>query len=495
MAKIRLRIFAVPNLDFQKFNKKFNNMHRIISCFVLFLMAMNLSMANTNAKGHNFRIKLDNYPEKKLVLGFYFGDKTYVKDTADLGPDGYFSFKADTLLPCGVYLLVLMPDNNFIQLIISQNNQEFTMTTDAKEVVEKTKFKGSDDNAVFYDYLRYLGTMRPEADTIKAQLARAKGNAKDSIRLTENLEVLDKKVKKYQADLIKKYAGSMVAKIVSSPIEPEIPIFDEKGLNEEQKIMQKRNWYRDHYFDNCDIKDPCMMRTPIMHQKIEAFVQKFAVQHPDSISQAVDYILDKVKTEKDVYKFYLIHFLNYYAKSTFVGMDAVYVHIAKKYYCSGNADWAKKEDVEKICDNANRLEPILIGKIAPNITVMDRNNQPHALWDVDADYTVLFFWDPECSHCKKAAPFMVEFANKFKDRGVKVFAVCTAVTDKAPDCWKSAEEKGFNDVLFMNMYDPFLRSRYKTLYDIKTTPQIFILDRKHEILMKRISGEQLNAIN
>jgi len=89
---------------------------------------------------------------------------------------------------------------------------------------------------------------------------------------------------------------------------------------------------------------------------------------------------------------------------------------------------------------------------------------------------------------------MVEFAKQFKDRGVKVFAVCTAVTDKAGECWKSAEEKGFEEGLFLNMFDPFIQSRYKTLYDVRTTPQIFILDRKHEILMKRISGEELAKI-
>ena len=89
---------------------------------------------------------------------------------------------------------------------------------------------------------------------------------------------------------------------------------------------------------------------------------------------------------------------------------------------------------------------------------------------------------------------MVEFAKKYKDRGVKVFAVCTAVGDKGPECWKGVEEKGFTDDLFMNLTDPYIRSHYKTLYDVQTTPQIFILDRKHEILSKRIGAEQLSDV-
>ncbi|MBK8557540.1 MAG: hypothetical protein IPL65_18105 [Lewinellaceae bacterium] len=77
---------------------------------------------------------------------------------------------------------------------------------------------------------------------------------------------------------------------------------------------------------------------------------------------------------------------------------------------------------------------------------------------------------------------------------MKILAVCTAVTDKGPECWPSAEEKGFSDVFFINTYDPYIQSRYKTLYDVRTTPQIFILNRQHEILMKRIGAEQLGDV-
>ncbi|MBL7779737.1 MAG: DUF5106 domain-containing protein [Saprospiraceae bacterium] len=463
--------------------------------FSLFLLAvlfsMSAALANNGDQGYHIRVKMDNYAETQLVLGFYYGEKTYVKDTADLGPDGYFTFTADTLLPCGVYLLVTKPDNNFIQFLLSATEQRFTIQTDVKDSVNKMKFKGSDDNQRFYEYLQFLGKMRPEADSMRAQLTRVKSNPADSLRLTNKLADLDKQVKKLQSDLVTKYPGSMTAKIVKSSIDPEPPAFtgDEKEIN-----IKRYYWYKAHYFDNIDVDDPCMLHGPVLHNKIDQYVNKVTPQHPDSLNISIDQILGRMKPNSENFKYYLIHFLNFYAKSNIVGMDGCYVHIVKKYYATNLAPWTKKEDLEKIIDNANRLEPILIGKIAPNITVFDRNNQPHALWDVDADYTVLFFWAPDCGHCKKAAPFMVDFAKAYQNRGVKVFAVCTATGEKAGECWKGVEEKGFTDDLFMNMQDPFLRSRYKTLYDVQTTPQIFILDRKHEILMKRISAEELNKV-
>lgn len=461
-------------------------MARILVFSLLLILTATAAFAQ---KGYNIRVKLDNYAENELILGFHYGDKQYVKDTVTRGSDGFFTFKADTLLPCGVYMFVLKPDNSFIQILLPESDQDFTISTDAKDAVSKMKTKGTEDNEIFYEYLGYLGKMRIEADTIKAQMERLKRNPSDSLRLIEQSSGLDKQVKKYQRDLIAKHPGTLTAKIIKSSIEPEIPEFT--GKDDKEIQMKKYFWYRAHYFDNMDIADPCMLRSPVLHPRIDQYINKIIPQHPDSINLALDEIIGKVKKEQETYKFYLIHFLNTYAKSKFVGMDACYVHLAQKYYCTGGANWVKKEDLDKICDNARRLEPILIGKIAPNITVKNNKDQPFSLWDVDADYTVLFFWAPDCSHCKKSAPFMVDFAKHFKDRGVKVFAVCTAVTDKGPDCWKGVEEKGFSDDLFLNYYDPYIQSRYKSLYDVQSTPQIFILDRKHEILMKKVGAEEL----
>ena len=446
------------------------------------------SLAVMAQKGYNIRVKLDNYPFKELIIGFHFGEKQYVKDTAILGNDGYFTFKADTLFQPGVYLLVLKPDNKPVEMMMPADDQDFTLTTDATEPSLKMKVKGSDDNEAFYEYLKYLAAQRPEADSMRAQMSRAKTKA-DSAVVTTKLTEIDTRVKKFQRTFIDKHPEYVGAKIVRASIDPEAPDF--KG--DDVEMQRKRYyWYRAHYFDNINLSDPVLLRSPVLHSKLDYYVNKLLPQHPDSLNVGIDYIFDKMKGSPETQKYYISHFLNFFAKSQLVGFDACYVHIGEKYFCT--ATWPNKEDLEKICDNVSRLKPLLIGKIAPNIVVKDRNNQNHALYDVDADYTVLFFWATDCGHCKKAAPHMVEFAKKYKDKGVAVFAVCTAVMEKGSECWKGVEEKGFDDNLFLNYYDPYIQSRYKTLYDVQTTPQIFILDRKHEILMKRISADQLDKV-
>jgi len=48
--------------------------------------------------------------------------------------------------------------------------------------------------------------------------------------------------------------------------------------------------------------------------------------------------------------------------------------------------------------------------------------------------------------------------------------------------------------VFFNTVDPYHRSRYKTVYDIRSTPQIYVLDTGKTILSKRIGAEQLPEV-
>ena len=440
------------------------------------------------ADGYKIRVKLENYKSDTLLLGYYYGDKQYLKDTAVVEKDGWFTFDGDKNLECGVWLLVLRPDNMFVQMMIGPGSQKFSVTLDAKEPVTTFKSKDSPDNTAFYEYLGWLDKQRKESEALRASLTDLSKPA-DSARVTKKLEEIDAEVKAYQQKTVDKHPGTMTAKIVRSALDVKIPDFPG---DEKEKQLKKYLWYRAHYFDNIDVTDPCMLRSPVLHQRMVYYVDKLTVQHPDSIIQSIDYLLEKTAPTEETFKYYLIHFLNFYAKSNIVGMDAVYVHIADKYYCAGKATWAKKEDLDKICDNAARLRPILIGKIAPNIQLEKRDGTKFSLYDVDADYTVLWFWAWDCGHCKKSSPDMAKFGKEWKDKRVKVLAVCTALSDKVPECWKAVDEREFTD--FINCVDPYMRSNYKTLYDVRSTPQLFILDKNHEILMKRVGAEQLDEV-
>ncbi len=87
---------------------------------------------------------------------------------------------------------------------------------------------------------------------------------------------------------------------------------------------------------------------------------------------------------------------------------------------------------------------------------------------------------------------MKGFYEKYKNKGVEIIAVCSKFTDEIPGCWEYVDENEIGD--WLHTVDQYHRSRYMKVYNIKSTPQIYLLDSKKEILSKRIGAEQLEEV-
>ncbi len=461
---------------------------RVLLTLLLCAAAMMPTLAEAANGGHEIKVKLKGYEESQLFLGYHYGDKQYLLDTAEVGPNGYFVFEGEEPLPPGVYLAVMAPDNKFFQLLVTNEEQNFQLEARADNPTQSISFKNAPDNELFYDYLRFLESQKPEADRLAEQMKSAESEEARK-QLEEQRSKIDAEVRRYQESILDRAPASLTAAIIKANLPLDMPEFEG---TEEEKQLKRWRYTQNHYFDNIDLGDPRMLRTPFLFQRVDYFVHKLQVQHPDTISRAIDYVLERMKPSEETFKFYLIHFLNEYARSNIVGMDAVYVHLVDKYYATGMAPWTEEEQLQKITENAKALKPLLIGKVAPNIKLEKRDGTPVELHEVDAEYTILYFWRHDCGHCKKSTPYMKEFYEKFKDRGVKVVAVCTKFTDEIAPCWEYIEENEIGD--WLHLVDPYHRSRFMSQYNIKTTPQLYILGRNKEIISKRIGAEQLEEV-
>ena len=84
---------------------------------------------------------------------------------------------------------------------------------------------------------------------------------------------------------------------------------------------------------------------------------------------------------------------------------------------------------------------------------------------------------------------MKEIIDGYKDKSVKVYAVCTEVE---MDKWKKfIREKQLH---WINVADPELKNNFRHDFDILTTPQIFLLNENKEIIAKKIEADTLDEI-
>jgi peroxiredoxin len=453
----------------------------MVLCFVLPLLSQ-------KSNGYEIKIQINGFKQNEIYMAYHLGEKQYIKDTIKQQADGSFLFKGDSPLESGIYLVVLPPDNNYFQLIIEKNDQYFSVTTDAADPSKNIQTKGSIENKLFYGYMNFLAEKRPQSEALNNRLKEEKDSLKMQ-ELTDAIDKIDQEVEDFQFNFIQNNANTFTAAIIKANTPLKLPDFT--GTEEEQ---QREAFYynRDHYFDNLDLSDGRFLRTPFLFERINTYVSKLQVQVPDSLIKAIDLVLAKTKNASESYRYFAVHYLNEYANSKFVGMDAVYVHLAEKYYASGQAPWVDSTQLAKIVENAVSLKPILIGKTAPNIKMQLRDGSPVTLHDIKSPYIVLYFWRYDCGHCKESTPDLKAFYEEYKNKGVKIFAVCVKFNDEIGDCWKYVDENQLDG--WIHAVDPYLRSKFYSLYNVKTTPQIFILDKNKKIISKGIGAPQLKEV-
>jgi thiol-disulfide isomerase/thioredoxin len=440
------------------------------------------------SQSYKIKVNIKGYTNDTLLLGYHFGERQYIKDTAFRTKNG-FVFAKDTVLEPGMYLIVVQPTHDYFQLLIDKDKQNFTIETSLDKLSENLVFKGSKLNDDFVKYIDFITERRVKADSISTLNKTEQDSNKIQLN-KKKLDLLDKEVKARQAEIIKSQEQSLLSLIIKWSLEVDIPEFNNIPAKERDQYLF--NYYKEHYFDLVDFKDDRCVRIPLFFQKVDQYIQKMTLQHPDSINVALDYVLGKCNIESEVYKFLLSHYLNYYANSKFVGMDGVYVHLVESYYANGKATWLDKENLAKMTTDARALKPLLIDKIAPNIKVFKKDSTPITLHELKNPYIVLLFWAPDCGHCKKSMPLIRDFYDKFKAKGVEILAVCTKVGPDEKTCWDGVEDMKMDK--WINASDPTHSSRFKAIYDLKTTPQIYILDKNKKILTKKIGAEQLSEV-
>ncbi|MDP4266130.1 MAG: redoxin domain-containing protein [Bacteroidota bacterium] len=462
---------------------------------ILFFAITTCAFAGKDA--YNIKLKIKGSKDSVLYLGTYFMGKQYIKDTARIDQAGYYTFKGKEKLDYGLYLVASQKKVILFDIILTEDF--FSLETDTTDYIKNMVVKGSAENTLFFNFLNYIGKKQSEIGPLSKELKSAK-DKKDSVKVKEiekKLNAVDKEVKDYKLKFMKDNPKSFVSKIFNTSREPEIPDYSDKPKKEQDSL--KFVYYKTHFFDYVDFSDERLLRTPVFHSKITQYLDQLTIQSPDSINAAADYLINKCRANKEVFKYCVQYITNNYESSNVMGYDAIAVHMYRKYYTTKQAFWADSVMLYKITDRANIMEPLLIGKQCPTLVVMDtlaevdidkrvltKPGNYHSLYDFKAKYTVLVFWDPDCGHCKTAIPKLRDEYKKIKALGGDVFAVTTESDTKK---WKKFIIE--NKLPWFNGFDPGNENKIHTRFDIYSTPVIYILDEKKVIVAKRVGVEQV----
>ncbi|MFK7797722.1 MAG: redoxin domain-containing protein [Aureispira sp.] len=443
-------------------------------------------------EAYHIRVKIDNYENDTCILGYHMGKQIYVQDTlTKRNAQGEFEFKGDQPLDGGMYLVLTKPNNIYFDFLVAneedQKDMVFTTKLEGNDLNKNLKVQNSKPNDLFYGYLQYLNDQRAEDGKLAKAFEAEKDEAKKQ-KIKAQRVAIEEKVRRYQLDLAKNHPKSLTANLILASMPPKVP----EGLTREQGFY----YYRARFWNNFDWSDERLIRTNAFKSKIENWTENLTVKSPDSMIVAVDYILQNILKagNKKMFRFGAAELLNKYAKTKVICMDAVYVFIGKKYYCSGNglAEWVGEEQLEKICENVTALEPLQCGLQAPDIRLKKMDGTPINLYDVKAKFVALYFWDPDCGNCSKTTDKLVPVYNEYKDKGFEVFGICSKTWKEIDKCKSKIASKKMD---FINVSDEtYPLAVVKKRYDIKVNPYLILLDENKKILWKRLDPNQIRDI-
>ncbi|PIB35455.1 hypothetical protein BFP72_08650 [Reichenbachiella sp. 5M10] len=436
--------------------------------------------AQAQEQGYKIKVTVKGTQDSVLYLGYNFGTKKYLQDTAKVKGETVV-FEGNTVLKPGVYFLY--SPTYYMELIVDE--QRFEIETDLIDTYGDMRVKGSLANEQFRDFqrlmIRHQQQIRDLTKSIDSTATKL-----DSATVLAEMHEINELNEAVRDSLQQVDQGTFVGELLTLMNLKAQFAFEGDSLTSDEKQRQY-NDFKDHYFDAVNFDSEGLLRTPIFEAKINEYVDKVTIQNPDSIISSINYLLTKSANNEEMYRYFLVTFFQKYQNHKIMGMDKVFVYLADEYYLNGKAPWANEAMLQELRDEMVFHRDNQIGEFAPQIYLQDTLGRPVNLYEVKYDYVILYFYSPTCGHCKKKTPVLKEVYDRL-DEKVQVVAVDT---DTDEDKWKAFIKE--LDLTWLNYADLGYKSNFRVQYNVRSTPVLYILDKDKRIIAKKLDVEQVEG--
>ena len=132
-----------------------------------------------------------------------------------------------------------------------------------------------------------------------------------------------------------------------------------------------------------------------------------------------------------------------------------------------------------------------LGKPAANLYLSLPDKSSFSIYDGNAKYTVLYFYNMDCALCEAVSGQMKPIYDEFRDKGVEVMAIYTGSSKKRKEWTKYIASQGFE---WTNLYDKKDSQEMFAKYNLAGVPAIYLLDEEKNTIAKDITPKMLNEI-
>jgi thiol-disulfide isomerase/thioredoxin len=524
---------------------------------IILIVCISAISIESFAQGYEIKIKIPKLPNQKVILGYRFNAQLFPSDTTMLNNKGEGVFKGKNKLPGGMYF-VFLPSRNLFDFLVS-DNQQFAIEADTSDFYTSIKFIGDKQNQLFVDYSLFLENQRMVANKLTEEY-KGSSDEKRKKEIEKKLNEINEAVAKKTDEIIAANPDMFFSKFLKATQDVKIPenITDQKDKYyyyrnnyfnyfnyKDERLLRtpiyenKLNYYVDkvlpqvpdslipeidrlidnsrhnkelfrymlvHLFNKYAGSQIMGMENVYLH-----IAEKYYIKDADwSERKFLDELKENVRRKKQALigkqapeiKLLVMHKSNDALEDiqqaiadltesgkTILKNDVTLKEKAKAHKRNNPSltDSAAYAQI-LISDLAAKLEDILIPKFDGYISLTEQK----------AKYLIMYFWEPDCSHCKEAVPkFSAAYDEKnMKSKGVEVMAVYLHRNINEWDKYtKSLKEwaefiKKHNMLKWINAWEPFGYSQFRDKYDISSSPVLYLLDKDKKIIAKKINWDQ-----
>lgn len=245
-----------------------------------------------------------------------------------------------------------------------------------------------------------------------------------------------------------------------------------------------------HYWDKFDFADTSFISLPeVTEQALANYIDLFSYIPYETATGAIKDMMHKAEADSSMFA----HFHQLYEKYLYdpnspLRNEEYYIPVLESIVES-----EKVSEIEKIRPQ-HQLDLVRknrTGHPAADFTYTLASGADHKLYSIPGEYTILFFYNPDCNTCKEVRENLVasDAVNKLlRSKQLKILAL---YPDTDIEAWKKYIPNIPDG--WINGYDKNQTIQEQETYDLKAIPTLYLLDKDKKVILKDVTFEQLDA--
>jgi hypothetical protein len=253
-----------------------------------------------------------------------------------------------------------------------------------------------------------------------------------------------------------------------------------------QDYEDYRNELIANFFNDVDFNDLSLIPTNVLTNKILDFLslQQHPGQNKDqqimAVILGVDNVLYRASVNYDMYKFIFQYLMEGFKELAY---DDIVDYMTRVPYSDEiECDENQYNELLNIVEFNSRVK---LGSKAENISGTTIYNEEFDMYDIDSDFTIVYFWSYTCEHCREN----IRYLKTFLEENLDFTLVAVSVKGDLKKIKSLVKKNKVNSYFYhdgMEWDSPHVYN-----YAVTATPSFYLLDKNKNIIFKPYNFDEL----